>query len=74
MRKIGPEARGWIDGTNCESEPLLNRSMLSVPLVRRDMMSTTDVTDLTSCGSITSTHDTSTHDSEQITTTADGKK
>lgn len=48
--------------------------MLSVPLVRRDMVSTTDVTDMTSVGSITSTHDTSTHDSEQITTIADGKK
>lgn len=43
--------------------------MLSVPIVRRDMISTTDVTDMTSVGSITSTHD-----SEQITTIADGKK
>lgn len=65
---MGPEARAWIDGTN-ESEPLLNRSTLSVPIVRRDMPSVTDVTDMTSVGSMTSTHD-----SELVTTMADGKK
>lgn len=68
IRKLGPEARAWIDGST-ESEPLLNRSTLSVPIVRRDMPSTTDVTDMTSVGSMTSTHD-----SELVTTMADGKK
>lgn len=65
---MGPEARAWIDGTT-ESDPLLNRPTLSVPIVRRDMPSTTDVTDMTSVGSMTSTHD-----SEHVTTMADGKK
>lgn len=69
IRKLGPEARSWIDGANSESEPLLNRSTLSVPIVRREMPSTTDATDMTSVGSMTSTHD-----SEHITTIADGKK
>lgn len=68
IRKLGPEARAWIDGTT-ESDPLLNRPTLSVPIVRRDMPSTTDVTDMTSVGSMTSTHD-----SEHVTTMADGKK
>lgn len=68
IRKLGPEARSWIDGTT-DTEPLLNRSTLSVPIVRRDMPSATDVTDMTSVGSLTSTHE-----SEHITTIADGKK
>ncbi|XP_031640680.1 gamma-aminobutyric acid type B receptor subunit 2 isoform X1 [Contarinia nasturtii] len=67
IRKLGPEARAWIDGTT-DSEPLLNRPTLSVPIVRRDMPSATDVTDMTSVGSLTSTHD-----SEHVTTMADGK-
>lgn len=68
MRKIGPESHAWLDST-IESDPLLNRSTLSVPIVRRDMPSTTDVTDMTSVGSITSTHDV-----DYVTTMADGKK
>lgn len=68
IRKLGPEARAWIDGSN-DSEPLLNRTTLSVPIVRRDMPSATDVTDMTSVGSMTSTHD-----SDMVKTMADGKK
>lgn len=69
IRKLGPEARNWLDGNNCESEPLLNRSKLSVPIVRRDMASTTDITEMTSVGSVTSAYDT-----EHITTITDSKK
>lgn len=69
IRKLGPEARKWLEGNSCDSEPLLNRSTLSVPIVRREMPSATDATDMTSVGSITSTHD-----SEQTTTITDSKK
>ncbi|XP_004534372.1 gamma-aminobutyric acid type B receptor subunit 2 isoform X2 [Ceratitis capitata] len=63
IRKLGPEARKWIDGVTCtgnigtESEPILNdTSRLSAPPVRREMPSTTEVTELTSVDSVTSTH------------------
>lgn len=69
IRKLGPEARNWLEGNNCETEPLLNRSKLSVPIVRRDMPSTTDVTDMTSVGSVTSAHD-----ADYVTTVTDSKK
>ncbi|KAL9900560.1 gamma-aminobutyric acid type B receptor subunit 2 isoform 2-T2 [Glossina fuscipes fuscipes] len=78
VRKLGPEARKWIDGITCSSadsgslggagdtEPILNgaeavggqneTSHLSVPPLRRDMPSTTEITELTSVDSVTSTH------------------
>ncbi|XP_017058738.1 gamma-aminobutyric acid type B receptor subunit 2 isoform X4 [Drosophila ficusphila] len=65
IRKLGPEARKWIDGVTCsggsnvgsELEPILGDDMarLSAPPVRREMPSTT-VTELTSVDSVTSTH------------------
>ncbi|XP_070137722.1 gamma-aminobutyric acid type B receptor subunit 2 isoform X1 [Drosophila bipectinata] len=68
IRKIGPEARKWIDGVTCtggggsngasELEPILSDDIarLSAPPVRREMPSTTEVTELTSVDSVTSTH------------------
>ncbi|XP_036322849.1 gamma-aminobutyric acid type B receptor subunit 2 isoform X3 [Rhagoletis pomonella] len=63
IRKIGPEARKWIDGVTCtgsiggDTEPILNdTARLSAPPVRREMPSTTEVTELTSVDSVTSTH------------------
>ncbi|XP_017058737.1 gamma-aminobutyric acid type B receptor subunit 2 isoform X3 [Drosophila ficusphila] len=66
IRKLGPEARKWIDGVTCsggsnvgsELEPILGDDMarLSAPPVRREMPSTTEVTELTSVDSVTSTH------------------
>ncbi|KAH8375112.1 hypothetical protein KR200_000318 [Drosophila serrata] len=67
IRKLGPEARKWIDGVTCsgggatagsELEPILSDDMarLSAPPVRREMPSTTEVTELTSVDSVTSTH------------------
>nr|XP_014085809.1 gamma-aminobutyric acid type B receptor subunit 2 isoform X1 [Bactrocera oleae]XP_036224854.1 gamma-aminobutyric acid type B receptor subunit 2 isoform X1 [Bactrocera oleae] len=63
IRKLGPEARKWIDGVTCtggiggDSEPILNdTARLSAPPVRREMPSTTEVTELTSVDSVTSTH------------------
>jgi len=51
IRKLGPEARKWIDGVTCtggsnvgsELEPILNDDIvrLSAPPVRREMPSTT---------------------------------
>lgn len=44
IRKIGPEARKWLDGTTCsESEPILttDSTRLSAAPVKRDMPSTT---------------------------------
>ncbi|XP_062125166.1 gamma-aminobutyric acid type B receptor subunit 2 isoform X4 [Drosophila sulfurigaster albostrigata] len=63
IRKLGPEARKWIDGVTCSGggttdlEPILSEDIarLSAPPVRREMPSTT-VTELTSVDSITSTH------------------
>nr|AAK13421.1 metabotropic GABA-B receptor subtype 2 [Drosophila melanogaster] len=65
IRKLGPEARKWIDGVTCtggsnvgsELEPILNDDIvrLSAPPVRREMPSTT-VTEMTSVDSVTSTH------------------
>lgn len=50
IRKLGPEARKWIDGVTCtggiggDSEPILNdTARLSAPPVRREMPSTTGV-------------------------------
>ncbi|EDW84644.1 uncharacterized protein Dwil_GK13022 [Drosophila willistoni] len=66
IRKLGPEARKWIDGVSCTStsnaggelEPILTEDItrLSAPPVRREMPSTTEVTELTSVDSVTSTH------------------
>nr|NP_524438.1 metabotropic GABA-B receptor subtype 2, isoform B [Drosophila melanogaster]AAD38614.1 BcDNA.GH07312 [Drosophila melanogaster]AAF55916.1 metabotropic GABA-B receptor subtype 2, isoform B [Drosophila melanogaster]AOQ14637.1 GABA-B-R2-PB [synthetic construct] len=66
IRKLGPEARKWIDGVTCtggsnvgsELEPILNDDIvrLSAPPVRREMPSTTEVTEMTSVDSVTSTH------------------
>lgn len=69
IRKLGPEARNWLDG-NCggvggavigsDTEPLTinkEQSRLSVPPIRRDLPSATETTDLTSIGSCNSTHD-----------------
>lgn len=56
IRKLGPESRNWIDGSNCDSEPLLGQTKLSVPQIRRDLHSTTEITEMTSVGSVTSTH------------------
>ncbi|XP_017141898.1 gamma-aminobutyric acid type B receptor subunit 2 isoform X1 [Drosophila miranda] len=66
IRKLGPEARKWIDGVTCtgtanagsELEPILTEDIarLSAPPVRREMPSTTEVTELTSVDSVTSTH------------------
>nr|XP_036673184.1 gamma-aminobutyric acid type B receptor subunit 2 isoform X2 [Drosophila suzukii] len=65
IRKLGPEARKWIDGVTCtggstvgsELEPILSDDIvrLSAPPVRREMPSTT-VTEMTSVDSVTSTH------------------
>ncbi|XP_030376042.1 gamma-aminobutyric acid type B receptor subunit 2 isoform X2 [Scaptodrosophila lebanonensis] len=65
IRKLGPEARKWIDGVTCtgtsnaggDLDPILTDDIarLSAPPVRREMPSTT-VTELTSVDSITSTH------------------
>lgn len=48
IRKLGPEARKWIDGVTCtgaatDMEPILSDDMakLSAPPVRREMPSTT---------------------------------
>lgn len=48
IRKLGPEARKWIDGVTCtgaptDMEPILSEDMarLSAPPVRREMPSTT---------------------------------
>lgn len=70
IRKLGPEARNWLDGVTCESEPLLNQSKLSVPTVRRDLPSTTEITEMTSVGSVTSTH----AETENGTVTTDSRK
>lgn len=48
IRKLGPEARKWIDGVTCsgsgDAEPILgDSSRLSVPPVRREMPSTTGI-------------------------------
>lgn len=57
IRKLGPEARSWLDGSLGDLEPLKDTaSRLSVPPIRREMPSTTETTDLTSIGSLTSTH------------------
>ncbi|XP_053947316.1 gamma-aminobutyric acid type B receptor subunit 2 isoform X1 [Anastrepha ludens] len=63
IRRLGPEARKWIDGVTCtgsiggDTEPILNEAArLSAPPVRREMPSTTEVTELTSVDSVTSTH------------------
>ncbi|EDV45164.1 gamma-aminobutyric acid type B receptor subunit 2 isoform X1 [Drosophila erecta] len=66
IRKLGPEARKWIDGVSCtggsnvgsELEPILSDDIvrLSAPPVRREMPSTTEVTEMTSVDSVTSTH------------------
>ncbi|XP_041675047.1 gamma-aminobutyric acid type B receptor subunit 2 isoform X1 [Drosophila eugracilis] len=66
IRKLGPEARKWIDGVTCtggsnvgsELEPILSDDIvrLSAPPVRREMPSTTEVTEMTSVDSVTSTH------------------
>ncbi|XP_055905099.1 gamma-aminobutyric acid type B receptor subunit 2 isoform X1 [Eupeodes corollae] len=59
IRKLGPEARKWIDGVTCsgDTEPILADSgRLSAPPVRREMPSTTEITELTSVDSVTSTH------------------
>ncbi|XP_037951958.1 gamma-aminobutyric acid type B receptor subunit 2-like [Teleopsis dalmanni] len=65
IRKIGPEARKWLDGVACsgagnlsgDTDPILNDiGRLSAPPVRREMPSTTEVTELTSVESVTSTH------------------
>lgn len=53
IRKLGPESRNWLDGGNCDSEPLLGQTKLSV---RRDLQSTTELTEMTSVGSVNSTH------------------
>lgn len=69
MRKLGPEAMSWLDGNNCNDTEPLTQSKLSVPTIRRDMPSTTEVTDMTSVGSITSTHaDMDNHNNYQDTT------
>ncbi|KAM7363585.1 gamma-aminobutyric acid type B receptor subunit 2 isoform 1-T1 [Cochliomyia hominivorax] len=70
IKKLGPEARKWIDGVTCgsgggDTEPILggsnggginDTSRLSAPTVRREMPSTTEITELTSVDSVTSTH------------------
>ncbi|XP_067619626.1 gamma-aminobutyric acid type B receptor subunit 2 isoform X2 [Eurosta solidaginis] len=63
IRKLGPEARKWIDGVTCtgsivgDTEPILNNAAgLSAQPVRREIPSTTEVTELTSVDSVTSTH------------------
>ncbi|XP_073818522.1 gamma-aminobutyric acid type B receptor subunit 2 isoform X2 [Musca autumnalis] len=75
IKKLGPEARKWIDGVTCgsggggsvggDTEPILggnaggginDTARLSAPPVRRDMPSTTEITELTSVDSVTSTH------------------
>lgn len=60
IRKIGPEARKWLEGcTNNDTEPILattDSSKLSVPMIRREMQSTTETTDLLSIGSLNSNH------------------
>lgn len=58
-----------MDGTCCESEPLISQSKLSVPMVRREMPSTTEITELTSVGSVTSTH----ADNDNGTVTTDSR-
>lgn len=59
IRKLGPEARSWIEGPTQlltdGSDPTKDQMRLSVPPIRRDMPSTTETTDLTSIGSMTST-------------------
>uniref|UniRef100_A0A1A9WPH3 Gamma-aminobutyric acid type B receptor subunit 2 n=1 Tax=Glossina brevipalpis TaxID=37001 RepID=A0A1A9WPH3_9MUSC len=74
VRKLGPEAKKWIDGVTCgsgsvgggDTEPIFTGTegvgiqnditRLSAPPVRRDMPSTTEITELTSVDSVTSTH------------------
>jgi len=56
IRKLGPEtARNYLDSGYAEPDQK-DQSKLSVPMIRRDLPSTTEITDLTSIGSLTSTH------------------
>lgn len=57
----------WIEGINCDTEPLINsQTKLSVPISRREAISTTEITELTSVGSVTSTF--ADHENGTITT------
>lgn len=72
IRKIGADSLKWIgDGIGCEGDPLIGSgagtggggggqgggvNKLTVPLSRREAISTTEITELTSVGSVTSTH------------------
>lgn len=68
IRKLGPEARAWLDTTLQAQQQQkgvgnhgdadggnMDQQRLSVPPIRREMPSTTEMTDLTSICSIAST-------------------
>lgn len=66
IRKIGSDSLKWIgDGIGCEADPLIGGgggaasggNKLTVPMLsRHEAVSTTEITELTSVGSVTSTH------------------
>lgn len=60
IRKLGPEARAWLDTTIQAQQKGVppdagSKERLSVPPIRRELPSTTELTDLTSICSIAST-------------------
>lgn len=60
IRKLGPEARAWLDTTLQAQQKGVppdagSKERLSVPPIRRELPSTTELTDLTSICSIAST-------------------
>lgn len=60
IRKLGPEARAWLDSAVQGQQKGLppdakDQQRLSVPPIRRELPSTTELTDLTSICSIAST-------------------
>jgi gamma-aminobutyric acid type B receptor len=53
VRRLGPDARNWLDGGTGESEPIVRETAkYSAPSIRKDLPSQTEHTDLTSIGSL----------------------
>jgi gamma-aminobutyric acid type B receptor len=53
VRRLGPDARNWLDGGTGESEPIVrDTAKYSAPSIRKDLPSQTEHTDLTSIGSL----------------------